>query len=70
MGKKKHQAKEDSINPFIPCLTEFGQRVARGEASDDEIKFMSRIVDVAERKGEEALRRKLLSLGMDAMRLP
>ncbi|MCI8340280.1 MAG: hypothetical protein HFJ73_01570 [Eggerthellaceae bacterium] len=52
----KHGANLDAL---IPSLAAFGERVARGEATTDEIKYMSKVADLAKFQGDEETRRRL-----------
>lgn len=49
----------DNLGALIPSLAAFGERVARGEATPDEIKYMSKVADLAKFQGDEETRRRL-----------
>lgn len=56
-----------NLDALIPALAEFSLRVARGEATSEEIKFMSKVADIAEFQGDEFWRKKLSSLRYELM---
>lgn len=63
MGKNsKLPKKHDNLGALIPSLSAFGERVAAGHATSDEIKFMTKVADLAVFQGSEHYRRALINL--------
>ena len=48
-----------NLDALIPSLAEFSMRVAKGEATSEEIKFMTKVADLAELQGDEYWKKKL-----------
>lgn len=56
-----------NLDALIPALAAFGERVASGRATSDEIKFMSKVADLAELQGDEFWKKKVSALRYDLM---
>lgn len=62
---KKTKKSVGNLDALVPSLAEFSMRVARGQATSEEIRFMSKVADLAEFQGDEFWRKKIAALRCD-----